>query len=655
MEKIERVLLTLGIILLPLTFWPGLLSSFETPKILIVFVFALLTLIVCSIKIAIRGSLNFKLTNFDLPVILLALIYIVSALIETPNKLNAFFVPGTALIIVLGAIYFHLAANLFSEHKKSLVTGIFVSGILASVASLLFASGVFTKISFLPAYFKNSTFSLFGGKLPETIFLVSIIPLGIALLTQSGDLVKKIFWGVCLGVVILSGSLSTYGMLPGKPGALTLASFQTSWAVSVDTLKDSPFFGVGPGNYITAFNRSRPVSVNSSDSWALKFTTSRSFLLTCLTETGIIGFIIFLALIYQIYRLAERFLSKKLSSSPLEAGVFASLTLLVLSFIFFPFYLTAVFLFFLLLSIVSSKHEVNINLKTVNESKIAARLPAIVLSLSFIALVSAVAFMGGKTTLAEYDYTKALLAVNKNDGKLAYDTIIKAINLNPRSDTYHMSLSQMDIAFASSIAQNKNLTDTDKNTITQLIQQGIAEAKNGVSLNPQRSGNWENLASIYQSIMPFAQGADNYAIQTYTQAIALDPVNPNLRISLGGIYYALGRYDEAISTFQLATLAKPDLANAHYNLSAAYREKGDIDKAITEMNTVLTQVAKDSSDYNLAKAELESLQKKLPAAKTTGTTGTTGGNLTTPAEAPAQVIKPPLELPKEANPPTTTP
>lgn len=636
MGKIERVLLTLGIISPPLFFWPGLLSPFETPKVLIASIFALLIFIICSIKIAIRGSLNFKQTDFDLPVILLALVYTLSTLIKTQNKLDAFYLPGTTLIIILGAVYFHLAANLFPEHKKTFVTSIFISGILASIASLLFASGVFSKILGLPAYLKNPVFSLFGGKLPEAIFLVSTLPLGIALLIESRDIIKKIFWGVSLGVVILSGSLSIYNTLPGKPGSFSLPSFKTSWAISVDTLKDSPFLGIGSGNYVTAFNRFRPVSTNSLDTWAFTFATSRSFLITCLTETGIIGFIIFLALLYQIVRLFEKSLTKKLLNSPFETGIFASLVLSVLFLIFFPFYLTTVLLFFLLLSAVSSKHEVNINLKTVNESKVAARLPAIGLSLSFIALVSVISFVGVKIILAEHNYTKALSAVGKKDGKLAYNMMVKAINLNPKSDKYHMSLSQIDIALASAIAQNKDLKDSDKNTITQLIQQAIAEAKNGVSLNPQRSGNWENLANIYQSIMPFAQGSDNFAIQSYSQAIALNPVNPNLRISLGGIYYALGRYDEAIEAFKLAVLAKSDLANAHYNLAVAYREKNDVKKATEEINIVLTLVGKDTADYETAIKELKNLE-----------------NLTPPAEAPKQVIKPPIELPSEANPPAT--
>lgn len=649
MEKIERILLASGIILLPLFFWPGLFSSFETPKILIAAFFALLIFIICAIKIVTRGKLSFRLTNFDLPIILFMVVYIISAIIKTPNKLDAFFLPGTSLVMILGAIYFYLAANLFSENKKVVGLSIFISGVLTAVSSLLFASGIFNKIPTLPAYLKNSAFSLVGGKLPEAIFLISILPLGIAFLIQSKEVIKKIFWGVCVGIIILSSSLSIYNTLPGKPAALSLPSFKTSWAVSIDSIKESPFLGIGAGNYLTAFNKFRPISNNSSNFWALSFSTSRSFILTTLTETGIVGFIILAFLLFQIYSLFERFLTKKVSSSTLDKGVLTSLGFTVFSFIFFPFYLTSIFLFFILLSIISSKHEVNINLKTLDNSSLSARIPAIVLSILIVAVVTTVSFVGTKLTLAELAFTKIVSAISKNNGKLAYDTLTKAIQLNPRSDRYHMSLSQIDIALATSIAQKKELKDTDKTAITQLIQQAISEAKNGVSLNPQRSGNWENLAKIYQSIMPFAQGSDNFAIQTYSQAIALDPINPNLRIGLGGIYYALGRFDEAVSAFQLATLSKPDFANAHYNLSAALREKNEISKAIDEMNLVISLVKKDSNDYKLAQTELQSLQKKLPAVKTTEKTGE---SLTPPAEAPQQVIKPPLKLPQEANPPS---
>ncbi len=101
-----------------------------------------------------------------------------------------------------------------------------------------------------------------------------------------------------------------------------------------------------------------------------------------------------------------------------------------------------------------------------------------------------------------------------------------------------------------------------------------------LALNPPRSGNWELLADTYRAIIPLAEGSDQFAIQSYNQAIALDPINPNLRIKLGGVFFALGDYDSAIEAFRTAVLAKPDLANSHFNLAVAYREVGEIDKAV---------------------------------------------------------------------------
>ena len=229
-----------------------------------------------------------------------------------------------------------------------------------------------------------------------------------------------------------------------------------------------------------------------------------------------------------------------------------------------------------------------------------------------------------------------------------YNYIREAIALNPYVDRYHSSLSQMSFALANSLARQEDLTDKDKETIAQLIQQAIGEGKASVTLNITRSINWNNLANIYQAIIPFAQGADQFAIQTYSQAVALDPVNPLPRISLGGVYYSLGRYDEAIRVFELAVIAKPDYANAHYNLAVALREKGEIEKAITQMEIVLSLVQKDSPDYGLAVKELEALETRKPTEEIEATE-----NLTPPQEAEEPVIKPPLELPEEANPPST--
>jgi tetratricopeptide (TPR) repeat protein len=293
------------------------------------------------------------------------------------------------------------------------------------------------------------------------------------------------------------------------------------------------------------------------------------------------------------------------------------------------------------LAVFSKSEEKSVSLAT-------TRVPSAIIAAPILIGVIALAVFGSKAVMAEVTYKKSLDALANNNGVDTYRLMTLATSQNPYVDRYHASLAQVNMAIATSIAGKKNLTDTDRSDITQLVSQAINEGKATVSLNLGRSQNWQLLAQIYGSIMPFAQGADQFAIQTYTQAIALDPIDPNLRISLGGIYYALGRYADAIDAYKLAILAKSDLANAHYNLAIAYRDNKDYTNAITEMNTVLTLVTPGSSDYTLAQSTLADLQKNKAAA----TPAITTGNLTTPQKQ-TTVIKPPLTLPQEATPPAT--
>ncbi len=131
-----------------------------------------------------------------------------------------------------------------------------------------------------------------------------------------------------------------------------------------------------------------------------------------------------------------------------------------------------------------------------------------------------------------------------------------------------------------------------------------------IRLPRQRSGNWAALAGIYRAVIPLAKGADQFAVQTYAQAITLDPLNPNTRLSLGGIFYGLKRYEEAIDVFKLTVSVKPDLANSHYNLAIAYRDNSQYDKATGELSAALTLVAKDSADYNAIKKEMDERSKQ---------------------------------------------
>lgn len=636
-EYFEKYLIYIVVFFLALFVLPLLPASFILPRELFLTFSLALLLILFSLKIVLKGALTFSGGKFDFAVLLFALSYLVSSIFITPNKMEAFWLPGTAIFVIASAIFYFLINQLNKQDKQKVIYSLFASAVVFSLLA------IFSALK-LPAKF---FFNTLGGAIPAIIFLAAVIPLSAGLVFKQKGLAKKLFLGVASIIVVLGLLVSVKDLRPAKDNNLALLDLNTSWQIAVDTLKTSPLLGVGPGNYLTAFRRFRPLSFNSSDFWNMSFSSPRNFYLAVITEAGLAGTISLLLLLVAVYRFQIKDRSTKAVSLILFLGLAA----------FFPIASFSVILLFILLALNSGSEDkiFNVNFlaqRTEGSSAFSSRIPSFIVVLPIIALVIAFGYFGTRYTLAEYHFKKAIDAVDRNDAQTTINEMVSAINLNPNVDRYHSSYAQINLVIAQNLAQNSpkdGLTENDKNTISQLIQIAIAEGKAAVTVNLTRSDNWSLLSDIYRSVMAFAQGADAFAIQTLSQAIALDPVNPSLRISLGGIYYALGRYDEAIDTFKLAVLTKPDLANSHYNLAAAYREKGEIEKAITEMNTVLTLVEAGTPDYDLVKSELDSLEKKRPAKEAEGTQ-----NLTPPQAAQPPVIKPPLELPEEATPPDSS-
>lgn len=640
MNKLEKYILYITIFLVPVAFANIFSNFFDIPKVLVLALGVALTFLIIAVRALLGGKLTVGLSNFDLPLLLLLAAYLLSAFIRTPNKMDAFFFPGIATVISASVLLYFLV-NFVGANRKALGATLFLSGTLVSVLYLLAAAGILAKISPLPQFVKDPSFSPLGGLLPQALFVGILLPVGIALVLAEKEAVKKLFFSASLAVTTLALAVTIFNILPGKPNSPALPPYQTSWVVAIESLKQSPLLGVGPGNYLTAFSRFKPLEYNATPLWAVRFTTATNFPLTLLVEAGLLG----LAALVLIYWKVLKGLKEKLSGGfDYEKGLLVSLILSLVLLLIFPASIPLLILTFVLLAANAKVNEVTIPLSA--GSAVGSRLPAAILTLPVIIGIGLLGYYGGRAYLAEYQYRRAINFLVANDGKGSYDTLREAISLNPYVDRYHTSYAQVNLALARAIAQNEEITDADRTTISQLIQQAIREGRATVTLNPQRSGNWEILARTYQSIMAFATGADAFAVTSFNQAIALDPANPNLRISLGGVYYALGRFDDAIRVFELAVLSKPDLANAHFNLAAAYREKGNLENAIAQLNAVLSLVDKDSEDYNLVRTEIENLEKKLPAKETQGTE-----SLTPPTPAEEPVLKPPLTLPEEATPP----
>lgn len=625
LEKIISWGLVILVFLVPLFFLPITSDFYDFNKNLLLLGAGGLLLVLWSLKMLTTRKVTFRRTVFDLPVIVFAFAFIASTLFSAVNKWETLWSPqATGTILSLTVFYFLITNNLHAAHgTRHTLNALTASvSILALVAILQFAG-------------LDKRFTPAGNPLALAITLLVIVVFVLSGIWKNFR-AKKINTGFYLhlagGLILIVGlGLTAWQVIGLKPVFLP---YSTSWVIAVETLKNAPLFGVGPAGFSEAFTGFRPLVFNSLPLWATRFGTSGNWYFNLFTTTGVLGLAAFLWLVVKVLKTGRR-----------QSATFPLLLAFVIL-AFLPAQFLLLFLVWLFLAILA------LELPTKEYTEEGWILGGIVF-LIVLAISTAGFWLGAKALAGEISLYQSLQTLAQNKGTETYNLQIKAIGFNPQADLYRLAYSQTNLALANALATQPNLTDQDKQNISQLVQQAIQEAKTAVSLNPRRVANWENLANIYRSLINFAEGADQWTVASYQQAISLDPLNPNLRLGLGGVYYSLSNYDQAISLFQQSVNLKPDFVNGHYNLAAALREKKQYDQALSQMEVVLALVDPSSGDYQKAKEEADLLREKVK--ETQPAEAKTPETLVPPAPAPSPVIEPPLQLPEESSPPTVNP
>jgi tetratricopeptide (TPR) repeat protein len=80
---------------------------------------------------------------------------------------------------------------------------------------------------------------------------------------------------------------------------------------------------------------------------------------------------------------------------------------------------------------------------------------------------------------------------------------------------------------------------------------------------------------------------DYDTIESYKQAIRIDPDDANAHNNLGVTYCNLVMYEEAIESYKQALRINPDFKEAHNNLGIAYRDSGKHKEAIESFKQVI--------------------------------------------------------------------
>lgn len=432
-----------------------------------------------------------------------------------------------------------------------------------------------------------------------------------------------------VSVVILLGSLVIYGwtLLPGKSTSINLPSYAASWSVALDSLRSprAAMIGVGPANYIYAYERFKPLWVNAEENWAINYDQAANVPLTVISTMGLIGLAA-----WAILAIATLNLRKKITKQ--YAPLVYMIAVMLLLQILLPANIIMLALLGLTVAILgaSEKNRLpilqfkSLSAKMTTQRQIETSTPAYfteksVVSLNPFKVVSIlllvgtlfVCYLAGRSYAAEFYSFKASQAIIANDAVKTYELQAKATQLNPYLDRLRRQYATTNALIAIALSNRTDADEQDMQQIADLHQQAIREARAATLLNPNNSLNWLALAQIYEQIVGVSDEALQWAIQGYLSAIETDPTNPNLRIALGGLLLSQESYAQAQSVFRSAIDIKPDFANSYFNFAVASEGLGQLDESKAGYQQVLALLDPDNEDYAMVNERLAAVEKLI--------------------------------------------
>ena len=520
----------------------------ENSKLLLLVVISLILIFIESLKIALSKKFSLQVTTFLIPLFFITAIYLLSSFIKSPNIILPFTSPSATSTWLFLFLFYLTLSTQSQPFKQSLLRFTYFGSGVVAVYIILMYLGLFPKNVTTPAGNLVSTAVFFLAVLVHLV-----INLAGKFLNKKHSFinysVKNIFPIITLILISVSSVFLGFHLVSDQkpitlPYGIALHIFRQIAKDPANLL-----LGVGPANFISAFTLEKPLSLNQTPLWNIIFTSSSSFFTNLIIETGIITGIAYLSIIcLSLYLFVRTVISNDKENFP----NFFSLIILSLTLIFFPSSTLLLFFFVSLLALTAAQTYTG----SVNLKKFGFFIYLLPLFSFFLLL--AVSYLSIRAYLADYYYYKAFSSVRNRDLSSAYNLQKEAVSLNPYLDKYHLAVSQTSLLLADELLR-QDKTEENNQKIPRLISQSIEEARTAVNLNKANILAWDNLTKIYYTLVNFAPGAQNWAVEIANQTISLDPNNPNHYLTLANIYQKLDQQDKVQEYLNKALTLKPDL------------------------------------------------------------------------------------------------
>lgn len=395
-------------------------------------------------------------------------------------------------------------------------------------------------------------------------------------------------------------------------------SMRATLGVAQDVFQESPkniIIGSGPGTFGLDWVRFKDPAINQTPFWNVRFNQGFSWFSTLIPTIGILGVLAFLAfLAVSIFSTIKVILIYNTSENPLPSAVFLGFTASVLAAFLYPANFSIIILMFLIIGILIFviSHGKKKDLWDVVDFRKKFDAPWIVfvsslgviflLAIGVSALYSEVSRI--RASLARQAGFSALSSGQVDEAQRQYE---KALAFEQKSYRNHQLLIQARGEKIRQLIQKASQGENVQQEFQTIVSVAIQDSQRAVTYYPKEPLLWRAQGFLYELIIPFIQGAEKFAVDSYSKASELDPLNPSLYVDMGRsqLVYVdrlqflmsqasgqeLAQIEEAraealsgaVKYFTRAIDAKSDFAQAHFLLAQSSLRIGDVNQAIASV------------------------------------------------------------------------
>jgi tetratricopeptide (TPR) repeat protein/O-antigen ligase len=673
------------VFLLPIFFLPWTSNVFDFNKQTLLLVLVFISAFTWAIKTFISKELILNSNKTHIAVAVLFLVYLLSTIFSL-WRYGSFWgwpqIISESLVSLIGlSLFYFLVSNLFN--KKEIIQLIFLlsfSGLLSLIFGLLQLLGLFI----IPLSFaKTASFNTIGTSVSLGFFVVALLPLIISLLISTRKKILEIilFGMAVLSIIILvvlnysslwwlaiigSALLIIFEMqkrsklnnrwlilplfllalslffvvlkpaikISAVPAEVSL-THKTSFSIVLQTLKENPVLGSGPGTFSYDFMRYKSVDFNKNQFWSVDFNGATSKILTSLATTGVLGALALLLLIACVIFCGIKFFFLEKSAEDsyrnITLGVFIGFIVLSAGFLLRNSNLTLDFLYFFLIAAFVALAQKERKKYDLSSSSLITLIVNFAFILLFIFGLGLLILIGQKY-IAEAKYSEGISQWQNGKIEEGLKNIEKAVGLNGSSDLYLRQLSQLYLSKLGQEISKTNISQDQKNkNIQSYVNNAINASKMASDINPKNANNWAARGFVYQNLLGIVPGAEDWAIKSYEEAKKLEPTNPYYPTREGIVFLtqslslAKDKQDEksqlllkAEEQLNAAIQLKSDYASARFQMAMVLQAEGKTDEAIKGLEQTKIYAPQDvglafqlgllyyqNEDYQKAQIELE--------------------------------------------------